>query len=99
MRPPSTPPAPAAPAAETPQAGLSSARVAEWRSRVLTNAGGEHTSRSVAHILRANILARIPESARAGNGQCVSALAVSTACCWWLGGGRGVGCRGAFGRK
>ncbi len=54
----STPPAPAAPAALTPPAGLSSAQVAERRSRGLTNAGGEHTSRSVAHILRANILTR-----------------------------------------
>src|SRR5215472_11596108 len=54
----STPPAPAAPAAVTPLAGLSSAQVAERRSRGLTNAGGEHASRSVAHILRANILTR-----------------------------------------
>src|SRR5262245_61476115 len=54
----STPPASAAPAAVTPLAGLSSAQVAERRSRGLTNAGGEHTSRSVAHILRANILTR-----------------------------------------
>ena len=54
----STPPAPAAPAALTPSAGLSSAQVAERRSRGLTNAGGERTSRSVAEILRANILTR-----------------------------------------
>jgi cation-transporting ATPase E len=54
----STPPAPAAPAALTPPAGLSSAQVAERRSRGLTNAGGERTSRSVAEILRANILTR-----------------------------------------
>jgi len=54
----STPPPPAAPAALTPPAGLSSAQVAERRSRGLTNAGGERTSRSVAHILRANILTR-----------------------------------------
>jgi cation-transporting P-type ATPase E len=54
----STPPVPAAPVAETPPAGLTSAQVAEQRSRGLTNAGGEHTSRSVAHILRANILTR-----------------------------------------
>jgi len=54
----SRPPAPAAPVTETPPAGLSSAQVAERRSRGLTNAGGEHTSRSVAHILRANILTR-----------------------------------------
>src|SRR5215467_7916796 len=52
--------APAAPVAVavTPPAGLSSALVDERRSRGLTNAGGEHTSRSVAHILRANILTR-----------------------------------------
>src|SRR5690349_16841775 len=54
----STPPVPAAPVAETPPAGLSSGQVAERVSRGLTNAGGEHTSRSVAHILRANILTR-----------------------------------------
>jgi len=53
----STPP-PAAPVTKTPPAGLSSAEVAERRARGLTNAGGEHTSRSVAHILRANILTR-----------------------------------------
>jgi cation-transporting P-type ATPase E len=51
-------PAPAAPVAWTPSAGLSSAQVAERRSRGLTNAGGEHTSRSVADILRANIFTR-----------------------------------------
>ena len=55
----STPPAPAASLAKTPQAGLSSAQVAERPPRGLTNAGGEHASRSVAHILRGNILARI----------------------------------------
>ena len=54
----STPPAPAAPVAETPFAGLTSAQVAERRSRGLANAGGERTSRSVAEILRANILTR-----------------------------------------
>src|SRR5882757_8258114 len=54
----STPPAPAAPVAETPPAGLTSAQVAERRARGLTNAGGERTSRSVAEILRANILTR-----------------------------------------
>ena len=54
----STPPAPAAPIALTPPAGLSSAQVAERRSRGLTNAGGERTSRPVAEILRANILTR-----------------------------------------
>src|SRR6266566_3093785 len=42
----------------TPPAGLSSAEVAERRSRGLANAGGERTSRSVAEILRANILTR-----------------------------------------
>src|SRR6266568_1802802 len=51
-------PAPARPMVETPSTGLTSAQVAERRSRGLTNAGGEHTSRSVAHILRANILTR-----------------------------------------
>src|SRR5579864_5835749 len=54
----STPPTSAVPAELTPPAGLSSAQVAERRSRGLTNAGGERTSRSVAHILRANILTR-----------------------------------------
>jgi cation-transporting P-type ATPase E len=53
-----TPPVPAAPVTETPPAGLNTAQVAERRSRGLTNAGGEHTSRSVAHILRANIVTR-----------------------------------------
>src|SRR5690242_13651248 len=52
------PPVPSAPVAKTPPAGLSGAQVAERVSRGLTNAGGEHTSRSVAHILRANILTR-----------------------------------------
>jgi len=54
----STPPAPAALIALTPPAGLSSAQVAERRLRGLTNAGGERTSRSVAEILRANIVTR-----------------------------------------
>ena len=54
----STPPAPTAPMAVTPPAGLSSAQVAERRARGLTNAGGERTSRSVAEILRANVLTR-----------------------------------------
>jgi cation-transporting P-type ATPase E len=52
---------PAAPAAgvhPTRPAGLSSAEVAERRSRGLANAGAERTSRSVAEILRANILTR-----------------------------------------
>src|SRR5499427_1077036 len=52
-----TPP-PAASAAQTPPVGLSTAQVGERRARGLTNAGGETTSRSVAHILRANILTR-----------------------------------------
>ena len=54
----STPPVPSAPIAWTPPAGLSSAQVAERRSRGLANAGGERTSRSVAEILRANIFTR-----------------------------------------
>src|SRR5216684_5488587 len=54
----SFPPAQAGPVVETPSTGLTGAQVAERRSRGLTNAGGEHTSRSVAHILRANILTR-----------------------------------------
>jgi cation-transporting ATPase E len=51
-------PAPAPPAAWTPPTGLSSAQVVERRSRGLTNAAGEHTSRPVADILRANIFTR-----------------------------------------
>src|SRR3974390_2282321 len=51
-------PTSAAPIAVTPPGGLSSAQVAERRSRGLTNAGGERTSRSVAEILRANIFTR-----------------------------------------
>src|SRR6266852_847183 len=54
----SSPPVPAVPVAVTPPGGLSSAQVAERRARGLANAGGEHTSRSVAHILRANVLTR-----------------------------------------
>src|SRR5689334_15744305 len=54
----SLPPVPAVPVAETPPTGLTSAQVAERVARGLMNAGGEHTSRSVAHILRANILTR-----------------------------------------
>src|SRR5499427_5125560 len=50
--------APAAEVPETPPAGLSSAEVAERRSRGLANAGAERTSRPVAEILRANILTR-----------------------------------------
>jgi cation-transporting ATPase E len=48
----------AAALAQTPAAGLSSAEAAERRSRGGPNAAGEHTSRSVAEILRANILTR-----------------------------------------
>ncbi len=51
-------PAQGAPVSVTPPTGLSSGQVAERVSQGLTNAGGEHTSRSVAHILRANILTR-----------------------------------------
>src|ERR1035441_1875128 len=54
----SGPRAPAAPIAWTPPAGLSSAEVAERRSRGLTNAAEERTSRSVGEILRANIVTR-----------------------------------------
>jgi cation-transporting P-type ATPase E len=54
----SPPPVPTAPVAKTPPAGLSSGQVAERVSRGLTNTGGEPTSRSVAHILRANIVTR-----------------------------------------
>src|SRR5215469_13391465 len=52
------PPPTAALIAWTPSAGLSSAQVAERRSHGLANAGGERASRSVAEILRANILTR-----------------------------------------
>jgi cation-transporting P-type ATPase E len=54
----SAPGAQAAALAQTPPSGLSSAEVAERRSRGLANTEPEHTSRSVAHILRANILTR-----------------------------------------
>ena len=47
-----------APSAETSSAGLSDAEVARRRSRGLGNTGGEPVSRSVAQILRANILTR-----------------------------------------
>src|SRR6516162_7808384 len=53
--------APAAPTAgvsQTPKAGLSSAEVADRRSRGLANTGAERTSRSLPEILRANILTR-----------------------------------------
>src|SRR5262249_21655263 len=52
------PAAPAAGADPTPPAGLSSAEVADRRSRGLANTGTERTSRSLAEILRANILTR-----------------------------------------
>jgi cation-transporting ATPase E len=54
----SAPTARAAPVTQTPAAGLTSAQVAERRSRGLGNTGGERVSRSVAEILRANILTR-----------------------------------------
>jgi cation-transporting ATPase E len=54
----STPLASGVAIAETPAAGLTSAQVAERRSRGLANTGGERTSRPVADILRANILTR-----------------------------------------
>jgi cation-transporting P-type ATPase E len=54
----SAPGAQAAPVAQTPASGLSSAEVADRRSRGLGNTDTEHTSRSVAEILRANILTR-----------------------------------------
>src|SRR6516164_6503081 len=54
----SAPAARAAPVTKTPPAGLTSAQVAERRSRGLGNTGGEQVSRSVAGILRANILTR-----------------------------------------
>ena len=50
--------APAAVTDLTPPGGLSSAEVAERRSRGLGNGDGERTSRSVAEILRANIFTR-----------------------------------------
>jgi cation-transporting ATPase E len=43
---------------ETRSTGLTAAQVADRRSRGLTNAGGEHTSRPVTEILRTNILTR-----------------------------------------
>ena len=48
----------AAPAVQTPSAGLSKAEAAERRARGLGNEGGEPASRSVAEILRANIFTR-----------------------------------------
>src|SRR5260370_6196856 len=43
---------------QTPLAGLGTAEVAARVSRGQTNDAGEHTSRTVGHILRANILTR-----------------------------------------
>jgi cation-transporting ATPase E len=54
----STPLAPGAAIAETPAGGLTSVQVAERRSRGLANTTAERTSRSVAEIMRANILTR-----------------------------------------
>src|SRR5262249_60092511 len=54
----SAPGAQAAPVAQTPSLGLTSTEVAERGSHGLGNTEPEHTSRSVAEILRANILAR-----------------------------------------
>ena len=54
----SAPGAPAASVAQTPSSGLSSTEVAERRSAGLGNTEPERTSRSVAEILRANILTR-----------------------------------------
>src|ERR1019366_178906 len=53
-----TPPAPATPVEVTRAGGLSGAEVAERRSRGLTNAAEDRTSRSVGEILRANIVTR-----------------------------------------
>jgi cation-transporting ATPase E len=54
----SAPASRAAPVTKTPPAGLTSAQVAEQRSRGLGNTGAERVSRSVAEILRTNILTR-----------------------------------------
>jgi hypothetical protein len=54
----STPPALTEPIARTPPAGLTSSEVAQRRVAGLANEGGEHTSRPVSEILRANILTR-----------------------------------------
>jgi cation-transporting ATPase E len=43
---------------KVPSVGLSSAEVAEQRARGLANDAGERTSRSIAEILRANLLTR-----------------------------------------
>jgi len=54
----SMPPAPAEPIVRTPPTGLTSSEVAQQRVAGLANEGGEHTSRPVSQILRANILTR-----------------------------------------
>jgi cation-transporting P-type ATPase E len=51
-------PAPAEPIARTPPTGLTRSEVAQRRAAGLANEGGEHTSRPVSEILRANILTR-----------------------------------------
>ena len=51
-------PAPAEPIARTPPTGLTRSQVAQRRAAGLANEGGEHTSRPVSEILRANILTR-----------------------------------------
>jgi cation-transporting P-type ATPase E len=51
-------PVPAALAAETPAGGLSTAEVAERRARGMASEEAERSSRSIAEILRANILTR-----------------------------------------
>src|ERR1022692_206489 len=51
-------PAQTGPVEVTPPVGLTSAEVAERRSRGLAAGGAERTSRPVAEILRANILTR-----------------------------------------
>ena len=55
---PAWPPAAAAPADETPAAGLSNIEVAQRRNGGQARATAERTSRSVGEILRANILTR-----------------------------------------
>jgi cation-transporting P-type ATPase E len=51
-------PAPAGPIARTPPTGLTRSEVAQRRAAGLANEGGEHTSRPLSEILRANILTR-----------------------------------------
>jgi hypothetical protein len=70
----------AAQVVETPSTGLTSAQVAERQARGLTDAGGERTSRSVAEILRANILTRFTLQPWPGFGVfCLYAAAALTA--------------------